>query len=222
MKINNRIIVILVVAIFSLLVALTIISHFFILNTFADIEQKQATADMQRVLTRLNDEVEDVAATCRDWAQWDDTYTFVNDLNPVYIHANLAEPTLFRNMKINYVLFYNSSGKLVYSKGYDPETGTVLDVPWELDTIICNSIIPEGVPEGISGRRGYSLLNGEPIVLAGYQITPSNQSGSPDGTLVMVRYLDANQINDIAQQTDLDITIRQIKTTDTARSARLT
>lgn len=210
MKINNRIIVILGVAAFSLLVALTIIGHFFILNTFADIEQKQATADMQRVLTRLNDEVENVAATCREWAQWDDTYVFVNDLNPAYVRANLAEPTLFRNMKINYILFYNSSGKLVYSEGYNPETGTSLQVPQELDTIIRNSIIPDGMPGGISGRRGYSLLNGDPVILAGYHITTSNQSGFPDGTLVMVRYLDAGQINDIAQQTDLDITIRQI------------
>lgn len=216
MKINNRIIIILCVAICALLIALTIISHFFILNTFADIERKQASSDMQRVLTRLNDEVEDVAATCRVWAQRDDTYTFVNDLNPEYVRANLVEPTFFRNMKINYVLFYNSSGNLVYSRTYNPEDGSTEEIQRELNAIIRDSIIHEGVTEGISGRRGYSLLNGDPVIIAGYRITTSDQRGSPDGTLIMVRQLDANSINDIAQQTDLDITIRQIpKTTDT-------
>jgi len=216
MKINNRIIIILAVAVCSLLIALAIISHFFILSTFADSEQKQTNADMQRVLTRLNDEVENVAATCREWAEWDDTYRFVGDLNPAYISANLEQPSLFRNMNINYVLFYNDSGKLVYSRGYNPQDGTLREVPQELDAIVRNSIIPDGMPGGISGRRGYSLVNGEPVVLAGYHITSSDQHKQPDGILVMVRQLDADRINAIAQQTDLDISIsRMPKTADT-------
>jgi len=210
MKINHRIIVILCVAICALLVALAIISHFFILNTFTEIEHKEATADIQHVLTRLNDEVEDVAATCRNWAQMDDTYRFVKDLNPEYIKANLAEPELFRNIKIDYILFYNSSGNLVYSRGYSQDDETIQEVPRELDTIIHNSIIPEGVPDGIAGRRGFSLLNGEPVILAGYPITPPNRHESPGGTLIMVRRLDASQINDLVQQTELDISLRQM------------
>jgi len=210
MKINHRIIVILSAAVCALLIALAIISHFFILNTFADIEQKEATADMQHVLTRLNDEVEDVAATCRHWAQWDDTFRFVSDLNPAYVQANLAGPSLFRNMKIDYVLLYNASGKLVYSRGYNPEDGSRQDLPQELDTIIHSSIIPEGVPGGIPGRRGYSLLNGKPVILAGYPVTTSDQREPPVGTLVMVRQLDSGRISDLALQKELDITLHQL------------
>jgi len=210
MKINNRIIVILVVAVFSLLVALALISHFFILSTFSDIEQKQAVADMQRVLTRLNDEVEDVAAICREWAQWDDTYSFVNDLNPGYVRSNLAEPSLFRNLKINYVLFFNSSGELVYSRGYNHDDGSIREVPPGLLAIVRDSILPGGSAEGVSGRRGYSLLDGQPVILAGYRITRSDLQGEPAGTLVMVRQLDPGRISEIAQQTDLDIMIRPV------------
>jgi PAS domain S-box-containing protein len=225
MKINNRIIVILGVAVCSLLVALAVIAHFFILTTFSDIEQKQAVADMQRVLTRLNDEVEDVAATCRQWAEWDDTNRFVNDLNPGYIRANLEEPSLFRNMKISYVLFYNNSGQLVWSRGYNPDDGTDRVLPPGLIAIVQDSILPEGATEGISGRRGYSLLDGEPVILAGYRITPSDLQGQPGGTLIMVRQLDPGRISEIAQQTDLDITIRPVLAgtgTGGARSADIT
>ena len=217
MKINTRIIVILCVVFVAFLIALGIISQFFIISTFSDIEHKQAVTDMQRVLSRLSSEVEDVAADCRQWAEWDDTSAFVDDLNPGYIQANLAEPALFRNMKINYVLFYNSSGNLVYFRGYDPEDGTKRDVPRALTTIIHNSIIPEGATIGVSGRRGYSLLNGEPVILAGYPITTSDQQGPVRGTLIMVRQLDETQINTIAQQTDLDITLQEFpKTNNTA------
>ena len=35
------------------------------------------------------------------------------------------------------------------------------------------------------------MMNGEPVVLAGYQITTSDERGLPRGTLVMARELDA-------------------------------
>ncbi|MFA4861460.1 PAS domain S-box protein [Methanoregula sp.] len=210
MKINSRISIILCVVACALLIALVLISHFLIFSTLSDIEQKQATADMQLVLTRLDGEVEDVAATCRNWAQSDDTYRFINDQNDGYVLSNLAEPALFRDMKIQYVLFYNSSGNLVYSRGFNPESVTIQDVPQDLDTIIHNSIIPGGVPGGISGRRGYSMLDGNAIVLAGYPIASSTHRDSPRGTLVMVRQLDAGQISDLAQQTELDISLHPV------------
>lgn len=210
MKINNRIIVILCVVVCVFLIALTVISHFFILDTFTDIEHKQATTEMQRVLSQLNGEVGDVSAVCHEWAARDDTYRFIDNQNSGYIRANLAEPTFFRDMKINYVLFYNSSGDLVYSKGYDPEDGMAKEVPQELDAIVRDSIIPEGVPLGIPGRRGYSMMNGEPVVLAGYQITTSDERGLPRGTLVMARELDAGRIRTIALPTDLNISLSQV------------
>jgi PAS domain S-box-containing protein len=210
MKINNRIIIILCVVAGALLVALALISHFLIFSTFAEIEQKQATADMQLILTRLNGEVEGVAATCRNWALSDDTYRFVRGDNPNYIDANLAEPALFRDMGITYVLFYNSAGKLVYFRGYDQNNGTELALPQELDVIIHNSIIPVGVPEGIPGRRGFSMIEGKPIALAGYPIATPTHRDSMAGTLIMVRVLDADQISALVQQTELDISLRPI------------
>jgi PAS domain S-box-containing protein len=206
-KINNRIIVILCFAIVALLVALTVISHFLILATFSNVEYREATADTQYILTQLNEDVADVATSCSDWAKRDDTYTFVTDLNPGYVRANLADPTLFRSMKINYVLFYNASGHLVYSAGYNLDDGTRREVPEGLDTIVRNSILPEGVPEGIPGRRGYSLLNGDLLILAGDQIIPADHRNGPAGTLVMVRQLGKEQISNLAQQSDLDISV---------------
>ena len=78
---------------------------------------------MQRVLASLNDEVEQVAAQCRGWAESDDTYRFLGDLNQDYVRSNLASPTAFKNLGINYILFFNSSGTLEYAKGYNTEDG---------------------------------------------------------------------------------------------------
>jgi len=213
MKVRTRSRLILVATIVVFLVALSFITQSVILESFRTIEQKDATANMQRVLAKMNNEVEQVADSCRGWAEWDDTYTFVDTLDPAYIHSNLANPATFQNLGINYVLYFNESGNLVYSKGYDPDEGTEITVPPELVGIIRNSIIPEGFSEGISGRRGFSILNGKPVIIAGYRITTSDQSAPSHGTLVMTREFDNKWINDLEQQTQLSVSLRTIDDT---------
>jgi len=209
MKIRTRSRLILVVTIIVFLVVLSFITQSVILESFRTIEKQEATANMQRVLSSLNNEVEQVAAECRGWAEWDDTYRFIGDTDQDYITSNLASSTALRNMGINYVLFYNSSGELVYARGYDSD-GTALPVTAELTGIVRNSIIPDGVPAGVSGRRGFSILNGEPVILVGYAITSSDQISPARGTLVMVKKFDGQQLNYIAQQTQLAITFQPV------------
>ena len=82
--------------------------------------------------------------------QGDRTYTFVTDLNGGYVQANLADPALFRSMKINYLLFYNASGSLVPA-GYNLEDGTRGKSPGGTDTSSTTASFPKILPEGRSG-----------------------------------------------------------------------
>ena len=209
MKIRTRSRLILIFTIIIFLISLSFITQSVILESFQTIEKQEATANMQRVLSSLHDEVEQVAAQCRARAEWDDTYRFILDQNPDYIRSNLAQPTLFQNLGINYMLFYNSSVIWYTQKATIPmmvQNSLLLRIS---PAFVRNSIIPEGVPLGISGRRGYSMLNGEPIILVGYDITSSDGTASPDGTLVMVRNFDSERLNYISQQTQLAVTIQQ-------------
>jgi sensor domain CHASE-containing protein len=210
MKVRTRSRLILVATIVVFLLALSFITQTVILESFRTIEQKDATANMQRVLAKMNNDVELVAASCRGWAEWDDTYTFVDTLDPEYIRSNLANPATFQNLGINYLLYFNSSGSLVYTKGYDTDAGTEIAVPPELVAIIRDSIIPEGFSEGISGRRGFSILNGNPVIIAGNRITTSDQAAPSHGMLVMVRQFDSKWINDLEQQTQLSVHLQTL------------
>src|SRR5271169_3090279 len=129
MKVRTRSRLILSGTIVIFLVVLSLITQSVILESFRNLENQDAQANMQRVLSTLNNEVEHVAASCRDWAEWDDTYAFIENADPGYIRSNLAEPTAFQNLGFNYVMFYNSSGSLVYSKGYNTDDGTEIIVP---------------------------------------------------------------------------------------------
>jgi|GEM_PF-681705 len=205
MKVRTRSRLILSGTIVVFLIVLSLITQSVILESFRNLEAQDAHANMQRVLSTLNNEVEQVAASCRDWAEWDDTYAFIENTDPGYIRSNLAEATAFQNLGFNYVMFYNSSGSLVYSKGYNTDDGTEIVVPQQLDEIVKNSIIPAGVPEGVSGRRGFSILDGKPIIIVGYRITTTNRTSAPRGTVVIAKIFDSGQMNNLAQQTQLDI-----------------
>ncbi|MEN6442132.1 MAG: PAS domain S-box protein, partial [Methanoregula sp.] len=61
-----------------------------------------------------------------------------------------------------------------------------------------------------SGRRGFSLLDGQPVIIVGYGITTTNMTGPARGTLVMVRKFDADRLNYVAQQTQLAITFEAL------------
>ena len=86
--------------------------------------------------------------------------------------------------------------------------GTEEEVPGRLDDVIKNSIIPAGVPGGVSGRRGVSFVNDEPVVLAGYQ-SGGAISQIPPGYFVMARVLTSQRIDDMESTLQLpDITLR--------------
>jgi len=67
--------------------------------------------------------------------------------------------------------------------------------------------MPEAIPGGISGRRGISSINGDPVILAGYPIIYGNQSNPSKGTLVMARLLDAGRLGDLDQMLQLDASL---------------
>jgi signal transduction histidine kinase len=182
---------------FIFLIALSFITQFVILDSFRTMEKQQMTANVERVISNLNNQETTVAATCRDWAGRDETYAFLGGLNSSVPNGTFNQPVLLGTLDIDYLLVYNSSGQLVFSEGAMASDGTMEVIPAQLQNIIGDSIIPEGVPGGVSGRHGVAFLNGEPVILAGYAVRGSDQSGPSRGTLVMVRVLNSQRIEDM-------------------------
>ena len=112
-----------------------------------------------------------------------------------------------KDLGIDYIVVYNASGHRVFSETISRDGDTVADAPPELDTIVHDSILPEGFSGGVSGRRGISSINNDPVILVGYPILYGNPSNSTAGTLVMARLLDSERISDIDTRLQLDATL---------------
>jgi signal transduction histidine kinase len=197
MKVRTRSRLILAAMTFLFLVVLSFVTQFVILDSFNTIEKQEMTANVQRVIANINSQEMAIASTCKDWAGRDETYAFSGEINASPTSGTLNQPVQLGTLDIDYLLIYNTSGKLVFSESSMTPDGIQMVIPDQLETIISNSIIPAGVPGGVSGRRGVSFLNGDPVMLAGYSIQGSNQSNPSRGTLVMARVLTPQRIDDM-------------------------
>ena len=208
MKVRTRSRLILAAMAFIFLIVLSFITQFIILDSFRTIEKQQMTANVERVLSNLNSQETSVAATSRDWAGREDTYAFAGVSGFPGTSGTFNQPLLLGTLDIDYLLVYNTSGDLIFSQGALNTDGIPEVVPAQLEGIISDSIIPPGMPTGVSGRHGVSFLNGEPVILAGYSIRGSNQLAPSRGTLVMVRALNSQRIGDMESVLQIpDITL---------------
>ncbi len=105
--IRTKILVITGCAFLLLMATLTLVSRVVVLEGFNDLETEYVNINVQRTISELNSTLAKVASISGDWAPWDASYTFIQDLNEDYIKGNLSAET-FVNLGINFMLFVNS------------------------------------------------------------------------------------------------------------------
>ena len=204
MKVRTRSLLILVATLLIFLVALSFITQSVILQSFGAIEKQETSANVQRFVAQLDNEVENVAATSHDWAMRNETAAIFTEKGEVRDPSQYFQPVSMKNLGVDYILIYNQRGQLVFSETITQDGSAVQNVPGGLDPIVRDSILPDGMPGGISGRRGISSIDNDPVILAGYPVIYGNSSDPMKGTLVMARILDSSRIGDMNQMLQLD------------------
>ena len=204
MKIRTRSRIILTATLIIFLVFLSFITQSVILQSFSVIEKQETQSRVDLFVSQLDNEIESVATTCRDWAARDETAAVFSETGTVEDPSHIFQPVSMKNLHIDYIVLYNASGDRVFSETITSDGDTIPRVPPELNAIIHDSIIPEGMPAGIDGRRGISSLEGHPVVLAGSTVSYGNLSDHREGTLIMARLLDESWVDSVDQMLQVD------------------
>ena len=79
---RTRIVVTITVTIFALVAAASVTSRRLLLRGFDEIERSIVSRNTERVREVLRIEGENLDATTKDWAAWDETYDFMADHDP--------------------------------------------------------------------------------------------------------------------------------------------
>jgi diguanylate cyclase (GGDEF)-like protein/PAS domain S-box-containing protein len=198
-----------IIASFSILIlSLFIISRLTLLRSFISIEEEGTRKNVQRVLDALSGDINAFQRVANDYATWDDSYEFIRNTNRRYISANLIDTT-FINLKLNLIAYYDTAGRLVFSKAFDLHSSKPTSVPE-----LFSRALPPDSPflmsaSGATPHRGNLIILPQgPMLIVANPILPSNKKGPGRGFLIMGRYLDADEIGDIARTTHLNIQVK--------------
>jgi sensor domain CHASE-containing protein len=168
---------------------------------FIAVEQRSVATDVKRVFTALNDALEKLDSTAKDWSAWDATYDFIQNGNPAYIQENLSTETLIL-LEFNFALFFDRSGQLVYGKGVDLERKQEVPITGLLATIRSNPKLVQHQSADGEYKGTLEFPNGS-VLLISRPILDNKQNGPIRGTLIVGRYLDAPKIRSLAQKTEV-------------------
>jgi len=212
MKLRTKSIIVICMGFSILSFVLSMTLNTIISGSYSDLESNTVSEHVGRVLNQFSQENNNLAAIAYDWSVWDDTYYFINDTNEEYIQWNL-QYGIFYDIDINFMLFYNNSDALVFSKAFDFNKGNETLLPDSLYTYINENkksfFYHPALNFSQSGIIAYNK-NETPLIISTNPILHTNNEGPVQGTLIIGRFLDNDRITSIANITQLSITMHPL------------
>lgn len=189
-----------------LAVASFYIQRHLIFPAFATIERDSARDQIDRVVRRIEAQLETIEFTVYDWSAWDDTYEFSNDLNQRYVTSNL-QPDTFENFGYEVALMMDRNGNSLWAGVFDYRSGDdIIDRTEshlsELLAAASDYIEDIDLSADVDDQRisGVFPLKGVPVLFSMRPIVRSDGTGEPGGFLLFGQFLDQHRINTLAEQ----------------------
>lgn len=189
-----------------LVVLLSLTARSIVLSGFGRIEQDAAVRNIERVGEALRVRMSVLQQVARDRGGWDDTYDYLANRSPDYVDANLTPDTL-TNLNVSFMYLFDGDRRVVRAAGVDTQRGVSIPAPDALTETVTGSENLFNFATLRSTRSGILRTSDGVVLAASSPITDSSFVKPEQGTIVVVRPLDARLVDEIAHETRLDITI---------------
>jgi PAS domain S-box-containing protein len=197
-------------AVAVLVVLLWICSQVVLLKSFTSLEENSVRKNVQVVLNTLTDDLSNLNSIATHFATADDSNAFIQDSNPRYIKENLNALT-FIHQRLNVILFINTSGTIVFSRGFDlKEQKIVPEIAGLQEHLKHGSLLLNYYKQNKS-MTGILALPKGPMFISSHPVLNSEGKGSIKGMLLMGRYLTPTEIAQLSQKTHLDLTFQPFR-----------
>lgn len=135
--------------------------------------------------------IDRLAPVCRDWAVWDDTYSFVQQFSQQFVESNFT-PSTFENTGADQIIISDRQGRVVYSAAYNRETRKNGPCTWLENNIIPDSYLAIVVlNDETSTNKGVVKISGQLYGFVANPILTSDGTGPVRGAVVMLSRIDA-------------------------------
>ncbi len=202
MTVRLRVLLIVAAAAVAVIGTLSAASQFLTLDRFLALENLQAKETTLAIHANFREEIEKLDRANIDLSVYDATYDSMPKPSRKYLHSILGEGANgWRDQQgINFLLFVDPAGKVVFANGFDAATAGVVDVPEDLKAHLSRTdrlLEFHGPRDRIDGLL---LLASGPLLVVSRPIVHTNYAGPSRGTLVTARYLDSRGLRQLADK----------------------
>jgi len=206
MKMLTHVVLVTIIVTSALIGGVILTSDLLLVQNLEDSERAVMTASCSLVNQTIQHEIDMLAATCRDWAMWDDTYFFVLKPDQAYIDSNLVDQTYINN-GLDCFLIVDTAETLVYGKIFDAEKQTAVPIPDSLFARIEELLRKQRTTVDSWAVEGIITLPDGPMIVAAEPILRNTGEGPAVGSLIMGRYIDDEWIGDVSDSTLMSVTL---------------
>jgi len=205
MKIRTKVTFSLGLTLVGLFAGLFVASRLVLMPSFAALEEREVQLNLQRASHSLSDDLAALTRSLEDYAAWDPTYEFMQSRAAVYPANNFKNATL-AGLRVNFVGIFDPDGAPIFTKTIDLRTGQTGEPPAGLiENLRASGILLRHT--SLQATSGVLLLHGNPILIGLAPILTTERQGPARGTLAMGRYMDAEEVNHLAQATRLSLSL---------------
>jgi PAS domain S-box-containing protein len=208
-SLRGKTLLIILVTVFGLVGGLYALARVVLLRGYSHLEVELARQDMDRVSSVLANELVTLGRTNTDYSSWNETYWFLQGKRPSYPKSDLPPSTLAQ-LKVTFVVILNNSGKVVFSRSYNPAALEEVPIPADLpDHMKPGSLLAMHKKES-SQESGILMLRSGPVLVDSRPVLTSDSKGPIIGTVIMGRALDRDEVLGLATMTHLSIDLERI------------
>lgn len=191
----------------GMIILLAVIILVVMIEGFKKLEQEDGMQNIKRANESYNFIIENYEKKIIDWAEWDDTYKFIDDLNEEYIESNLVAETL-SNIHVDEILFFDLQGKLKYAVA-TPEivAKESNDFPEDVKDLLVGNMAMFDELKSNNISSGLIKTKNGILLYSAHAILKSDGSGVPNGHMLFGRYMDDWITEDMSNMVQLPISI---------------
>lgn len=207
------------------MLALALISAYLIRPALLAQEATEANASLDRIERTFEHNKDSLLAQARDWANWDDTYRYMQGEHPGYEIVNFSRD-MFEDMHYQLIIFFDTEGELRWVAGLNPLDDSYaacadLQGACRWSTRYIDTVQP--FLDATGEDQVLILSEPAPALVAISAILRTDRSGPARGWLAKLRPIDTPFIEQLEQQTGQSIQIAPMAKHDTeAAPTRLT
>ena len=174
------------------LVLLLSFSSSLLMRSFATMDDREARESMRLFLNVIRSEQRHMQTLVGDWAPWDDTYAFAEDLGAEYISENLSLATL-QNIRADLFAIVSPQRELRYSIMMESTRNRLRPLTSREERDLREYVSFISARDADFRSSGFLAIGGEAFFFASQAILNSNLQGPFRGTLVLGRRVSAER-----------------------------